>query len=124
MQGDGGNGEPGQRHDGERGVARGQQRRRRTPRGPAGRAGHHASGGDGVEERAGAERGQQGADHAEAQAEALVQLGADVGQGAEHGHALDEHADQHGARPAILQHAVGGGRGLAPARAAGGATPS
>ena len=36
---------------------------------------------------------EQPADHGEAQVEALVQLGADIGERAEHGDALDEHAD-------------------------------
>ena len=37
---------------------------------------------------------------------ALMQIGAYIGECAEHGHALDEHADQEGAHPRILQHAI------------------
>ena len=82
--------------------------------------GNDPAGGQRIDHRADAERRQQRADRREAEIEALVQLRADVGERAEHHHALEEHRDEHDANPRPPQDLDGGCQGVAPARASGG----
>ena len=57
-----------------------------------------------IEEAAAAERGDGEPDRGKAQAEALVQVGADEGEGAPEHAALQRHHQDHGERPAPAQH--------------------
>ena len=89
-------------HGREHGVAGGERDSADRRQTRLAEARHQHAGGPGVEERAGAERGEHRADHAEAETEALVQLGADVGECAEHRDALEERGAEDDAHPAIL----------------------
>ena len=101
-EGDGGWREPRRGHGREHGVARGERDSARDGKTRLPQAGHQHAGGPGVDERADAEGGEDRADHAEAETEALVQLGADVGECAEHRGALEERGAEDDAHPAIL----------------------